>query len=296
MITIVLRKFRRVRVSPSAFTLVELLVTLAIITVLFSIILPTYSYMRYRARSVINIANQRSISSSVTMYAGDNRDRCPDSVATVGFGNSFNWAEPTKLIGNNFQGPGDHRAVSEYLGQYISKADVMNCANAPRPPYPYLQEAWDAGDQWDNPDTIMGFDPLGGTFCYYWGYIGYQVDRQRPYYGPRRLSGNNKYSKLLVSDYLGYDHWRSPGAFGSCEKFESSARVPETWLLSSYWAGSSRQDSDAVPEMKLNAGYIDGCVKSYNSKETIQMKVSLSADGTIPYIDGLGPGIYYLPQ
>ena len=277
----------------SAFTIVELLVSIAIIALLLSISIPVYSKVRYTARTMINKANQRSISTSVTMYGGDNRDSCPDSIATVGYGDNWNWTEPTKLIGNNLDGPVRHRAISEYLGEYISEAKTMYCSNSPRPPYPYLDEAWSAGDEWDNPETIIEYDPLGGTFCYYWNYVGYDVDKERPFYGPRNLTGNRKYSKVLASDYMGFDHWRSPGAYGSCEKFESASLVPETWLLSSYWASS---ETETNPEIMLNATCIDGSVKPYKSTETLQMKVSLSQDGTVPYLDGLGPGIYFVPS
>ncbi len=283
------------RNTYSGFTLVELLVSIAIITLLLSILLPVYSKVRYKARTVINIANQRTISTSVTMYGGDNHDRCPSSIATVGYGSSWNWAEPTKLIGNNMDGPAKHRAISEYLGNYITDASTMYCANSPKPPYQYLDEAWEAGDSWNNPDTILDTDPLGGTFCYFWNYTGYQVANGRPYYGPGNLSGNRKRSKLLACDYMGYDHWRSPGTYGSCEKFKSSTLVPETWLLSSYWASNETYAQETMPEITLNAAYINGSVKSYSPKETFQIKVSLSQDGTVPYIDGLGPGTYFLP-
>jgi hypothetical protein len=96
-----------------------------------------------------------------------------------------------------------------------------------------------------------------------------------------------------MSDYLGYDHWRSPGSYGSCEKFKGASVVPETWLLSAYW---SVKGAGRIGEMKLRAAYTDGHVESYTPKETTTMKVSITADGTVPYPSGVGAGDFYLPR
>jgi prepilin-type processing-associated H-X9-DG protein len=48
-------------------------------------------------------------------------------------------------------------------------------------------------------------------------------------------------------------------------------------------------------DIKLNAGYTDGHVESYKTSEVVPMKVSLIPDGSVPYPNGVGPGIFYLP-
>jgi len=50
-----------------------------------------------------------------------------------------------------------HRSISAYLRSYIKDATVMFSPSAPRQ-YDYLQEAWDAGDDWDNPETSFPTD------------------------------------------------------------------------------------------------------------------------------------------
>jgi prepilin-type N-terminal cleavage/methylation domain-containing protein len=60
-----------------AFTLVELLTVIAIIAILAAIILPVLSSAKARARQVECTSNLHQLGISVTMYAGDNKDRLP---------------------------------------------------------------------------------------------------------------------------------------------------------------------------------------------------------------------------
>jgi prepilin-type N-terminal cleavage/methylation domain-containing protein len=276
------------------FSLVELLVVMSVISTLMAVILPALGSVRRKARTMVSANNQKQMASAVNLFALDNDDQYPPSVATVGFGSNWNWSDPTKLTGNRRRSPILHRSMSAYLRSYIPDADVTYCPSAPCK-YKYLQEAWDAGDDWDNPETTFPSDPVGGIYCFYWNYIGYIGGRRVIFKGPRGPASGGSYSKLLVTDYFGYDHWRSPGAYGSCEDFDGANVTPETWLLSSYWS-RNRDPSSRVPEIKLQACYTDGHVESYSTTETVPMWVSITSDGTIPYPDGVGPGIFFLPR
>ena len=259
-----------------------------------AIILPTLATVRHKARTIVSANNQRQIAAAVNLFALDDDDQYPQSVATVGFGSNWNWSDPTKLTGNRNRSPGLHRSMSAYLRSYIADASTMYCPNAPRK-YKYLQKAWDAGDDWDNPDTPFPSDPVGGTYCFYWNYVGFLGGRRGIFIGPRGPASGPRESKLLVTDYFGYDHWRSPGAYGSCEKFARANITPETWLLSAYWSRNGDPNLNK-PDVKLQAAYTDGHVESYAASEVVPMKVSITSDGSVPYPDGLGPGIFYLPQ
>ena len=285
---------RRVRnKSPGGFTLIELLVVIAIISALMGILLPALGKVRHQAQTLIGIGNLHGIVSGVNLFASDNNEQYPKSVATKG-DVAWNWAEPMMLTANKARGPRFHHSMSAYLRSYIEDADMMYCPNAPRR-YEYLQEAWDAGDEWDNPQTPQEGDPLSGTYCFYWNYTGYLEDRDYFFKGPQSSASGRGWSKLLVSDYFGYNHWRSKGSYGSCEKFAGASITDGTQLSSAYWFRKGDVDSD-VPDIKLHAGYSDGHVESYFTSDTLTMRVILRPDTGEPYPDDIdGPGHFFLP-
>jgi prepilin-type N-terminal cleavage/methylation domain-containing protein len=285
----VVRKWR----GEGGFTLIEILVVISIVALLGSILVPALSKAKEKAKVLLGSSRQREVASGVSLYSIDNEDYFPDSVATVGMGNGWNWSDPRRMIASDEIYPGMHRAMSEYLGSYIEDAGTMYCPSAPRK-YKYLQAAWEAGGEWDNPDNLFPRDPLTGTYCFYWNYTGLLYERERLFCGPQWSSGGRGQSKLLVSDYFGYDHWRTRNAFGSCEKFAgASSTKPEQVLLSDYWYRNAK--SLCAPEVKLHAGYTDGHVGSFGSTDTVRMKVIMNCDTYEPYPDGVGAGEFYLP-
>ncbi len=274
------------------FTLVELLVVVSVMSLLMGIVLAALGAVRRQSRQVVGMGNLRNIVGGVTGYALDNDEYYPESVATIGTGANWNWQEPTMIIAFKKLSPQRHRSMSEYLGEYLD-ADAMYCPNAPRK-HEYFERAWRAGDEWDNPDTPPLQDPVLGTYCFYWNYIGYLGEGGEVFVGPWDMSGGGGQSRLLVSDYFGYDHWRSRGAYGSCEKF-AGARVAEATSVSSpYW--SSKCSSRDTLQIKVYAGYTDGHVEHFAPSQAVPMKVSKSSDGSIPYPDIRGSGVFYLPE
>ena len=277
------------------FTLVELLMVMSVISLMAGILLPALSKARHQARKLLGVSNQRQIVSAVSLFAEDNDQKYPESIATIG-AEWWNWQEPMMLTGYRARSPRMHRSMSAYLRNYIEDAGTMHCPNAPRR-YKYLQEAWNAGDDWDNPQTPPVQDPVKGTYCSYWNYTGYLEERDYLFKGPRNFAGGPWQSKLLVSDYFGYDHHRNPNSYGSCEKFPGASITEGTLLSSAYWSDKSSVGPGA-PEIKLNAGYTDGHVEDYSASETIAMRViKVPQTGEpYPYGDGIGPGIFYLPR
>ena len=142
---------------------------MGIVSFLTVALLPALNRARRQARTFQGMNNQRHIVNACNLFALNNNDRYPPSVATVGFNGIWNWSDPRKIIGKHQRTPAVHRAISEYLGPYIEDADVMFCPNAPQK-YKWLRDAWQAGDNWDNPDTAIPKDPVGGTYCFWWNY------------------------------------------------------------------------------------------------------------------------------
>jgi hypothetical protein len=193
------------------------------------------------------------------------------------------------------------RAMSTYLREYVEDATVMFCPSAPRT-YKYLQKFWDAGEAWDNPDTSPGLGPARpdnayGTYCFYWNYTGFIEQGNPAFRGPWGPSSRAKYSKLLVSDYFGYDHWRSPKSFGSCEMLREANITEGSDVSSAYW---SRRKSESFTldtiATRPHAGYTDGHVASFSPLETVPMRISIAQDGSRAFDDVVGKGVFFLPQ
>jgi len=288
------------RESPRAFTLVEVIVVISIITLLMSISLPVFTRVRQNARWIITMNNQREIVTAVNEFACNNDDNYPHSTATINFvEGDWSWQAPTMMTACEPRPGKLYRSMSSYLFDYIDNADVLFCPDAPHK-NEFLQQAWDAGEDWDNPLMGHSLDPFFGVYCFYWNYIGHLGERQPPFRGPRGTYDGGSESTLLVSCYLGYDYYRSPEVFVSCERFDGAGVSSGTEVSSDLWSlGDPNVSMDANSlNIKLHGGYADGHVGSYSPSETIQMDVSGSIDGSEPYnaMPDKGPGVFYIPE
>ncbi|HPS54193.1 MAG TPA: type II secretion system protein [Sedimentisphaerales bacterium] len=287
------------RGSLRAFTLVELIVVISIITLLMSISVPVFSKVRQNARWIITMNNQREIVASLNAFACNNDNSYPDSTATINFGSRrWSWQAPTMMTAAEVRPGKQNRAMSSYLYDYIDNADVLFCPDAPHK-NEFLQQAWEAGEDWNNPLTGFSCDQFSGVYCYYWNYIGYLGNGKPPFRGPRGVYDNGTESTLLVSCYLGYDYYRSPDTFVSCEKFDGAEISPGTEVSSDLWTRGDPDMSMDVNSLniRLHGGYVDGHVESYSPSETVRMNVAGSTDGSQPYYNGfLGPGLFFIPE
>ena len=69
---------------PAAFTLVELLVVIGIISVLISILLPALVNVRNQAKTVVCKSNMQQFAVALRMYSNDNEDKYPDPETVLG--------------------------------------------------------------------------------------------------------------------------------------------------------------------------------------------------------------------
>lgn len=288
-----------------AFTLIELVVVIFVFALLLGILLPALSKAKQAARSIVSANNQKQIVNGVLCYSSDSNGRYPDSVAKLGKPAKWSWREPQTLAGYKKNTPATYRSVSEFLKPYMKSSSTMFCPSSPSK-YPFAEDAWQAGDAWDNPDTeVAAEDPLYGTYCLYWNYVGYLPKTGKPFIGPRSIGQRRTARKLLVSDYFGFGHWRnelvypSRNAFGSCDKFSGSSVTPGTDVSCDFWSKDNTLTDISINSIsvKFNAGYTDGHVEKFTSNEVIPMKISLKPDGTKPYPDNISPGgTYYIPE
>ena len=104
--------------ATRGFTLIDTLVTLAIVAILISILLPSLSGVREAARRVACASNVRQIGLGITMYADDYRDRLPPSV----------FAPDTSVPGTASQAN-----PSEMMTMRLPSADDDVAKNQPQP-------------------------------------------------------------------------------------------------------------------------------------------------------------------
>jgi prepilin-type N-terminal cleavage/methylation domain-containing protein len=293
-------------VNPSGFTLVELLVVVGVLALLLGVLVPALTQARRAARSLVGGYRQRQIVLAVNLYAADHGGWYPESVATAAMlGRTWRWEEPRMMKACEPRAAGYRCSMAGYLRAYLPKAVVLSCPSSPTP-YPYLEAFWRAGEQWDNPDTDFTDDSVVGSFCFYWSYVGYLTEQEGPFRGPQTDDGRAGCSGLLVSDYFGFNHWRSPEAFGSCERLPHAEVTAETHGAPAYWfrppqgppdRAPTAQRSSGLGHLKLRAGFVDGHVESYRPDETTTLEVADALDGTTPAFSGLGLGAgqFYIP-
>jgi prepilin-type N-terminal cleavage/methylation domain-containing protein len=281
----------------TGFTLIELLVVLSIMSLLMAILLPALGKVRQQARRALGVSNLRQITAAVDLFSCDNGERYPPSVAKIGFGDNWLWQEPTVLTAYTKRTPSGHRSVSAYLHDYLPDADVLFCPNAPAK-YPYLQQAWDAGDDWDCPSIEPLPDVMLGVYCLYWNYTGYLGRAERHFHGPTGPARGYRQSSIVVTEYLGYGHWRSPRSFGSCERFHDAEVASGSQVSSDFWAlpGHGTQRELAALDVKLHAGYVDGHVESYSPGDTVPMSLIGNVETGEPFSGPAPSGFFYLPH
>lgn len=106
-----------------AFSLIELLVVVAVIAVLLAILLPALGKVRERSRTATCLANLKRIGVALHSYAGDNKDHTPPRGVDSKENAPAGWGFPGYL-------PGDRATWSDQimLGQYAGSTNGDNAA------------------------------------------------------------------------------------------------------------------------------------------------------------------------
>jgi hypothetical protein len=269
---------------------------------LVSILMPALESVRSKALFVQGMNDFRQIGYELNVVANDHKDHFPPSVATNSYTGGWTWASPRYMVNRGARSSAYRKSMSAYLGNYISDASVFSCPAAPDD-FSYLQEMWDAGENWDYPG-MAGDDVFSGNYAFYWNYEGIiqGADGQRKRFkGPQGPGSSRKYSKLLISDYLGYGGGLDeppPCRFASCDGFKGALVQKEKHIAASYWIGELNATPEDIPVIKLKALYTDGRVETYDSRDTVILDVIKDRKTLETYGQGslTTPGWFFLPE
>ena len=263
-----------------AFTLVELLVVVAVIGVLISLLLPAIGRFRVQAQSAECLTNQRNLIAAYTQYSIDKNGRVPgtdtgtysyDWMQTVSLGGSFNCCDSAQSNPANWDGEGDEaNPNTEYLAaftegslwDYIGDFDIYSSPQDPRllnDPESYRLRSY-------------SFSAFAGkeAYCTYCSNLTTLVSGADSYSQFRDPS--NQLSTLCEADTRGAnlngfllpEPWVNPG-FSPCSDSFSWGDEPVVWNPG-----------------RWNVSFIDGSVISYQlkmSKETAKAHFSVDQPG-----------------
>ena len=114
------------------FTLIELMVVIAIIGILVTILMPSLSEAREKAKRALCMSNSKNIAAAMVMFTQDNNDKFPYKLGGTMYSFTGKWTA-TRQFGS------DIRPVNKYLGEYEERAPVP-VAHCPSGDYGY--EKW----------------------------------------------------------------------------------------------------------------------------------------------------------
>lgn len=82
---------KRFHKNNLGFTLVEILVVLAVIGILVALLMPALAKVREQGRSIVCLNNQRQIGAAILMYAGENDNQLPSFGNVVTYDYDRSW-------------------------------------------------------------------------------------------------------------------------------------------------------------------------------------------------------------
>lgn len=170
-------RIRSSRRGIRGFSLLELLVVLAVAMILTSLLLPALNSVRENVNRVVCASNLRQISIGLVLFAEDNRDRLPDSVMLSK--DNDKWWKPQELMASH---QGTEVSSWDGLGVLYEFGYCGNfeCFYCPSHTGKHPLERYK--DQWESP----GPEPIYTNY-HYSGPYDWETKRQRFLTRPSRM-------------------------------------------------------------------------------------------------------------
>ncbi len=143
----------RERGRPRPFTLIEMLVVVAIIAILIALLLPVLGRAREQARRVLCMSNLRQLTMAMTQYAGDNQGRYPSAHADRAY--ALGWRQADDLVQYGLAYSGDEKE---------NEFTIYRCPSASKPPRGYKACCGTEFFLMDNYALLANLDDLAGTY------------------------------------------------------------------------------------------------------------------------------------
>jgi prepilin-type N-terminal cleavage/methylation domain-containing protein len=259
-----MQRAKQERRSTRGFTLVELLVVVALIAIMAALLFPVFSQARESARKTRCLTNLKQISAAVLMYAADYDDTLPYDVTRW---DPVPATDPCSPWNPN-------QRLEAKLWPYLRNAEVFGCPSANRRPV-----IWDAlhavctRDGWGYPDFLcfprdttrgkpLNYGWNAGVFWLSVGPPGSECEaRGKPLaavLSPERrvmvADSRSSYVDAFDLSFANY-RWASPSQAGN---------VGEFWPQFANSGGSGPAivpERDARHQMGQNAAFLDGHAK-----------------------------------
>jgi len=108
-----------------AFTLVELLVVIALIAILAALLLPAMGKAKAKAQGIACLSNTRQLGYAWTLYAGDHEDRLPYNLADTASRTNINWTSGVMSTDMNPDNTNTATITDASLGAYANRSTAV---------------------------------------------------------------------------------------------------------------------------------------------------------------------------
>ncbi len=163
-----------------SFTLIELLIVIAIIAFLVALLLPTLKQAKDHGKALVCINNLRQIFSAFALYAADNSDKVPHVGTPYDYlygtrGEAWHhWLGKTGYLGSQHDTPGYNYYIGPVAGLDNTRWKALRCPSEPGAPdlYSGVYPKMKGTSYYDIEFNVTSYDlnwSVSG-YCYYLGY------------------------------------------------------------------------------------------------------------------------------